>query len=59
MELPARESSEDEPVTTGDMMRIVVASGVLDFWDRPEEDIYSAEDGEALTGECDEHERNG
>ena len=29
-------------------MRIVEVSGTLDFWDRPEEDIYSLEDGEPV-----------
>ena len=27
-------------------MRVVEVSGALDFWDRPEEDIYSLEDGQ-------------
>ncbi len=30
----------DDP-TIEQMMAIVEVSGVLDFWDRPEEDIYS------------------
>ena len=34
--------------TSEQRMRIVEASGTLDFWDRPEEDIYSLEDGEPV-----------
>ena len=29
-------------------MRIVEVSGVLDFWDQADEDIYSLEDGEPV-----------
>ncbi len=29
-------------------MRIIEASGILDFWDDPGEDIYSPENGEPL-----------
>lgn len=59
-----REIKEDEPETVAtykfsrvvfpseptaeQRMRIVEASEVLDFWDRPEEDIYSLEDGEPV-----------
>ena len=40
----------DPALARGDMyrMRIVEVSGTLDFWDRPEEDIYSLEDGEPV-----------
>lgn len=34
--------------TSTQRMRIIEVSGTLDFWDRPEEDIYSLEDGEPL-----------
>lgn len=30
-----------EDASTGDNMRLAEASGVLDFWREPEEDIYS------------------
>ena len=29
-------------------MRIVEVSGTLDFWDRPEEDVYTLADGEPV-----------
>jgi len=32
--------------TSEQMMRLVETSGVLDFWDDPDEDIYTREDGE-------------
>lgn len=35
-------------VTTQDQMNIVEYSGTLDFWDKPEEDIYSESDGDAV-----------
>jgi hypothetical protein len=31
--------------------RFCQSSGVLDFWDNPEEDIYSFEDGEPIDEE--------
>jgi hypothetical protein len=34
--------------TTEDLMNVAEASGVLDFWNDPEEDRYSEEDGEAV-----------
>ena len=34
--------------TTDQLMRIVEVSGAFDFWDSPEEDIYSVEDGEPV-----------
>jgi len=34
--------------TTEQLMRTVEASGTLDFWDDPREDIYTVEDGEPL-----------
>ena len=34
--------------TSDQRMLIVEASGTLDFWDRPEEDIYSLDDGEPV-----------
>ena len=64
MDIGARTIGEDEPLTswvspfvfvsapadpTSDQrMLIVEASGTLDFWDRPEEDIYSLDDGEPV-----------
>lgn len=36
--------SDDEP-STEQVMRAIGISGVLDFWDSPEEDIYTEEDG--------------
>lgn len=35
-----------EEVTTGDVMNLIEASGTLDFWNDPEEDIYSEQDGD-------------
>lgn len=62
LEIGARDIAEHEPTTTAvnrpihvappadptaeQIMRIVEASGALDFWDRDEEDVYSPEDGE-------------
>lgn len=34
--------------TTRDQMNLVEASGVLDFWHDPEEDIYDETDGNAV-----------
>ena len=46
---PIRVSSDAPSDPTSDQrMRIVEVSGTLDFWDRPEEDIYSPEDGEPV-----------
>jgi hypothetical protein len=57
LDIPPRLIGENEPETTStaklirvdsddptpeQRMRIVEASGVLDFWKRPEEDIYDA-----------------
>lgn len=33
--------------TTRDQMRIVEASGAIDFWNSPEENIYGDNDGDA------------
>jgi len=32
--------------TSDQMMRAAEISGALDFWDRPDEDVYSPDDGE-------------
>jgi hypothetical protein len=37
-----------EDVTTHDVMRAIEASGTLDFWNDPEEDIYSEDDGDSV-----------
>jgi len=34
--------------TPEQQMRMVQISGTLDFWNRPEEDIYTTEDGEPV-----------
>ena len=34
--------------TTDDQMNIVEASGTLDFWNDPAEDVYSENDGDAV-----------
>lgn len=39
--------SEDDIPTIG-MMRLVEQGGAFDFWLDPDEDIYSAEDGEPV-----------
>ena len=62
--LPAREADEDVPQTFAippcvhvpspsdptieQSMRLVELSGTLDFWDRPEEDVYSLADGRPI-----------
>ena len=60
--LPAREVDADVPQTfavppcvhvpsgptTEQAMRLVELSGTLDFWDRPEEDVYSLDDGKPI-----------
>lgn len=62
--LPAYEANEDAPETfavppcvhvaspsdptTEQAMRLVEFSGSLDFWDRPEEDIYTLDDGRPI-----------
>ncbi len=62
--LPAYEANEDAPETfavppcvhvaapsdptTEQAMRLVELSGSLDFWDRPEEDIYTLDDGRPI-----------
>ena len=59
-----REINEDQPETVSgamilpvgapsdptakQQMRLVEQSGVLDFWDDPEEEVYSDDDGEPL-----------
>lgn len=35
-------------VTTDDAMSAVEASGTLDFWNEPEEDIYDESDGNVI-----------
>jgi len=37
-----------EDVTTDDVMHAIEASGTLDFWNDPEEDIYSERDGDGV-----------
>lgn len=39
---------EPSDPTAQQRMRLIELSGVLDFWDGPEENIYSPEDGEPL-----------
>lgn len=39
--------SPPDDVSTADQMNVVEASGILDFWDDPEEDIYTGNDGDA------------
>jgi hypothetical protein len=34
--------------TSRQRMTIIEVSGVLDFWDHPEEDVYTDEDGEPI-----------
>ncbi len=62
--LPAHETNEDasetfavppcvhvsppSDPTTEQAMRLVELSGSLDFWDRPEEDIYTLDDGRPI-----------
>ena len=35
-----------EDVTTENVMHAIEASGTLDFWDDPEEDVYTEQDGD-------------
>ena len=35
-----------EDVTTDDVMRAIETSGTLDFWNDPEEDVYTEQDGD-------------
>lgn len=35
-------------VNTEDSMNVIEASGALDFWNDPEEDIYGPDDGDAV-----------
>jgi hypothetical protein len=37
--------SEPPDLTTIEIMNAIEASGTLDFWNDPEEDIYSEQDG--------------
>lgn len=37
-----------EDITTDDGMRAMEASGTLDFWNDPEEDLYSEQDGDSV-----------
>jgi len=37
-----------EDITTDEVMRAIEASGTLDFWNDPEEDVYSEEDGDPV-----------
>ena len=41
-------STELEEPDTKQMMQIVECSGSLDFWDDPQEDIYTLDDGEPV-----------
>ena len=34
--------------TAEQYLKLIEISGALDFWERPEEDVYSAEDGEPV-----------
>lgn len=46
--IPLQHLPEVSDPTTQQIMRIVEVSGSLAFWDRPEEDVYTIEDGEPL-----------
>lgn len=35
-------------LTTFEIMKAIEASGTLDFWNDPEEDIYDEQDGDAI-----------
>jgi len=37
-----------EDVTTDDVMHAIEASGTLDFWNDPAEDVYSEQDGDEV-----------
>lgn len=37
--------SDPPDLTTDEMMQAIEASGTLDFWNDPEEDIYNKQDG--------------
>lgn len=39
-------ANEPSDPTQLQRMRLIETSGVLDFWDRPEEEIYTLEDGD-------------
>lgn len=39
--------SPPDDASTADQMNVVEASGTLDFWNDPEEDIYTGNDGDA------------
>lgn len=40
--------SHPSDASTDDNMSIIEASGTLEFWDHPEEDVYSEKDGDAV-----------
>jgi hypothetical protein len=44
----AQRWSVPDDATTAQYMRVVEMSGVLDFWDEPDEDVYTLDDGEPL-----------
>ena len=45
---PVQVSNVPTDPTSEQRMRIVEVSGTLDFWDHPQEDIYSPDDGQPL-----------
>lgn len=44
----SRTCSYPTDATTEDLMNLAEASGVFDFWDHPDEDVYSESDGNAV-----------
>lgn len=40
--------TQPSDATTEDQMNVIEASGVLDFWDHPEEDAYNENNDDAL-----------
>lgn len=40
--------SDPPDLTTLEIMQAIEASGALDFWNDPEEDIYNEQDGDAV-----------
>ena len=46
--VPARFSDQPEDASPVQMLKAVELSGSLDFWDAPEEDVYSPEDGDPI-----------
>jgi len=40
--------SHPSDASLDDQMNIIEASGTLEFWEHPEEDVYSEKDGDAV-----------